>query len=140
RILPAYFAVVALFTAAGLAAMLETLPWNVTFTTNLHVFASGEWPAQASHFWSLAVEEQFYLFWPLLVMLLPSKLLVPAIVILTLCAPLTRLLLALWSFNTPAITAFPLCALDFLGVGALLALYWGTPQLERLRSLLRPAA
>jgi peptidoglycan/LPS O-acetylase OafA/YrhL len=74
RILPAYGA---FLTVAGLLAVTNAVPasWHgflgsLTFTKNY-------WPADASpslsHTWSLAVEEQFYLIWPLLLLRLGPR-------------------------------------------------------------------
>jgi peptidoglycan/LPS O-acetylase OafA/YrhL len=65
RILPVYAAFLAvLFLLQYFTSYRQSLrDWlaNLTFTTN---FASVPWPSQ--HLWSLSVEEQFYLVWPLL--------------------------------------------------------------------------
>ncbi|HEY3874129.1 MAG TPA: acyltransferase [Candidatus Kapabacteria bacterium] len=45
----------------------------LTFTSNIHFALSG-WSFHAFDvYWSLAVEEQFYLFWPLILLLVPSR-------------------------------------------------------------------
>ncbi len=50
--------------------------WSAFFGANIHManvgtdyFAQGQPPSPLRHYWSLAVEEQFYLVWPLLLML-----------------------------------------------------------------------
>lgn len=69
RILPPY----SLVLAAVLGAAVVTMPVVhggialATFTSNIAIAAAGDWravPTAARHFWSLAVEEQFYLLWP----------------------------------------------------------------------------
>ena len=51
--------------------------WSALFAANVHFsrlgtdyFASGREPSPFQHYWSLAVEEQFYLLWPLLLAVL----------------------------------------------------------------------
>jgi peptidoglycan/LPS O-acetylase OafA/YrhL len=51
----------------------EDAVWSAFFAANVHFarlgtdyFAEGRQPSAFQHFWSLAVEEQFYLVWPLL--------------------------------------------------------------------------
>ena len=83
RILPAA-TVVLLATVAYAAARLGVLAtrsittdalWASAFAANIHFaregtdyFQQGQPPSPLQHFWSLAVEEQFYLVWPLLVL------------------------------------------------------------------------
>lgn len=82
RILPVYFALLLLLALGarlllpagdpGGGALMSALPWHLTYTTNVLVGFRG-WGAaglNSGHLWSLAVEEQFYLTWPLAVLLL----------------------------------------------------------------------
>ncbi len=85
RILPAATVVlVAVVAFAGLelsyrAVQLVTVDagWAATFLANVHFsaigtdyFAQGQPPSPLQHYWSLSVEEQFYLVWPPLLALL----------------------------------------------------------------------
>ncbi len=82
RILPAYYFVIALIWLAlpqvdasvrGSRLHDYTL-WYVLHVQNwlMAQGISGGWPG-VNHFWSLAVEEQFYLVWPLLVLATPPQ-------------------------------------------------------------------
>lgn len=82
RIFPLYYATlavvfigIALGPANGLKELLPLQGYFWTYTANLF-FAFKGWPGSAmmlDHFWSLCVEEQFYLFWPIPVALLPAR-------------------------------------------------------------------
>jgi peptidoglycan/LPS O-acetylase OafA/YrhL len=121
RIFPLYYLVLA-------AAFMLAVPrfgeycWSlVTYTSNLQVAATGNFQEQPfGHFWSLAVEEQFYVLWPVLMLFLPRRWLLPTIVATILIGPLSRLLL-LHIGRGVAYEVMTTSCLDTLGAGALLA-------------------
>jgi peptidoglycan/LPS O-acetylase OafA/YrhL len=79
RILPPYLLTVAVLSLVSVIATGRApagVAWLLTFTTNIQVAAAGDWRAiapAAPHLWSLAVEEQFYLLWPLLIASLSNR-------------------------------------------------------------------
>ena len=88
RILPAYFVMLGvvtivsavLFLPADFAFFLDSLKSSALFTSNKYFAGFGSYFAPKAdelpllHTWSLAIEMQFYLFFPLLVMCLPARL------------------------------------------------------------------
>ena len=80
RIFPAFYLTLALAWWADLPLVRESLAWHAAYLSNVYTFVRGEWPGAISHFWSLAVEEQFYLVWPWLIVFAPRRWLVPGIV------------------------------------------------------------
>lgn len=71
RIAPIYYGSILAFAAVGSPGVRDGLWWHLTYTTNFgHVFAGLDFK-NAVHFWTLAVEEQFYFAWPLLILAVP---------------------------------------------------------------------
>lgn len=126
RIFPIYYAVIGIALLTNLEPAREIWLWLVTYTSNIHITVSDTWLGQFSHFWSLAVEEQFYLFWPWIILFLPKKR-IPLLILLLICiAPVYRLYAyELHRFDISAFDfksgTFTLGNLDSLGMGALLA-------------------
>src|SRR4029434_5498094 len=71
RITPAYFAFAGIALLLNLGAIRENWPWVFTGSVNWLIALRGQWPLTISHLWSICVQEQFYLFWPLLILFLP---------------------------------------------------------------------
>ncbi|WP_458306533.1 acyltransferase family protein [Croceiramulus getboli] len=46
----------------------ENIWWYLTYTSNFLIYYNEKWFGALAHLWSLAVEEQYYLFWPFLVL------------------------------------------------------------------------
>ncbi|MGN6648292.1 MAG: acyltransferase family protein [Cytophaga sp.] len=80
-----------------------------------------EWPSCGpSHFWTLAVEEHFYLFWPLIVYLFNFEKLTKTIVIILIVTIIVRVVML---ENRLGIFYFTFSQMDSLAIGGLLAIW-----------------
>jgi peptidoglycan/LPS O-acetylase OafA/YrhL len=131
RIFPIYYLVIAIALLFKVALGRELLVWLVSYTPNIYITVYNTWMGVFSHFWSLAVEEQFYLLWPCLIMFLPKKWIPAVITFVILLAPMYRF----WAYQTYQFEispfdfkagTFTLASFDSLGLGALLAYAWQT--------------
>jgi peptidoglycan/LPS O-acetylase OafA/YrhL len=122
RIFPAFYVTLALAWWADLPLVRASVAWHVSYLSNVFTFVRGEWPGTISHFWSLAVEEQFYLVWPWLIVFAPRRWVMPGVLIAIAIAPLFRWWLADLGYPESMQAVLAPGCLDSLGVGALLAL------------------
>ena len=99
--------------------------WLWTFTSNWGG-PLGHGVPYLPHFWSLAVEEQFYLMWPFLVLLLSRRQLVALCVATILVTPVIRLGLRFEGLPALAAYEFTTSRWDALAGGALLSLLSAT--------------
>ncbi len=133
RILPLYYSVVLLTfyilpqISGPLARTLShtegSIGWYIFYLSNVAM-------SHGNHFgygmlnvtWSLAVEEQFYLMWPLVVYALPQRRLMSFCLVLTIVSPLLRVWLVSQSFSWVTVYTLAFCRLDALAIGALVAI------------------
>ena len=101
----------------------ETQGWLWTYLGNVLFAREGGFQASpyAAHFWSLAVEEQFYLVWPVLVWMLPRRGLALACLALVAGAFALRLGIHRTTFNATAAYVLTPARMDALAMGALVA-------------------
>jgi peptidoglycan/LPS O-acetylase OafA/YrhL len=64
----------------GIEEVRTNFFWLATFQANNFIAYLGYWPDAISHYWSLAVQEQFYFLWPLVVLTLPRRWFITAMV------------------------------------------------------------
>lgn len=123
RIWPAYYAALLAALVVGAQGVRETALWHLVFATNFQLASFGVWePEAVGHLWTLAVEEQFYLFWPLLILLLPRRAVPWAIAALPLlCVAWMASLTPAEILQEPGPMILLPAQFDVLGAGALLA-------------------
>ncbi len=140
RLMPAYLAALLLYCLILHSEVLENLLWYLTNSSNIHFAREGAWPGGADQFWTLAVDQQFYAFWPFLILFIPRRFLPYALMMIALMAPASRYI---GYFGVPCFSGamddkLPWFLTDHLCMGALLAylhesgrlpvkkwLYWG---------------
>jgi peptidoglycan/LPS O-acetylase OafA/YrhL len=134
RIFPLYYGVlvfvffvaplISLLQGPTLDYLLDRQAWAWLYGVNIYIAEEGDWSfSYLNHFWSLSVEEHFYLFWPLVVFVLARwpRTLVAVSLAISLCAMLARpfgLLMGVHWLATVVLTPFKL---DGLALGAFLA-------------------
>jgi peptidoglycan/LPS O-acetylase OafA/YrhL len=103
RIFPLYYGALALLCVAAIATgraenFMNSLPYLATYTFNLwRAVPEIRGTESVGHFWSLCVEEQFYLVWPFVIFFCRERLVRPFLIALALAGPLVRLLEVLWA-------------------------------------------
>lgn len=141
RIFPLYFGFLALIIGVatripGLAAVAparlrDEQVYFWTYTSNFYYALSGtELPPTLGVFWTLAIEEHFYLIWPLVVFAFERRVLLAISVAVALASLGLRGALALAGTSLDAIFLMTPCRLDELAIGAAFALALRSPWYE----------
>ena len=121
RLFPLYYGVLLVALVFNYEDIRAFWPWMFAYAGNFY-FGIHNVETVLLPFWSLAVEEQFYLIWPALIWLLPRRLFVPALIATIVVGPVSRLLLTASGASILLVRYATPSAFDLLGTGALLAL------------------
>ena len=154
RIFPLYYGVLAViflvlplipvFRGSELSEMQAHQSWAWFYAVNIYLAIHGGWVlSYIEHFWSLAVEEQFYLIWPLAVWLLAAKprAFLRFAFIVAAASFLGTIAAALAGAGPVAIEVLTPFQLDALAIGGFFAVYLRQPGGEAgARRLIVPLA
>jgi peptidoglycan/LPS O-acetylase OafA/YrhL len=130
RIFPVAYVALIVAWIIGIVSVRNDWPWYFSYLSNVLSLSHADGTESAGHYWSLAVEEQFYLVWPLLMLWLPRRWLVPVMAMSIVGAGLTRWMLISHGSWMGAYELTP-ARLDSLAAGGLFA---------SIREALRPRA
>ena len=121
RIFPLYYLVLFGVAAFDLGDVRGTIFWHLTYMSNYLFSTRQQWGQLTAHFWSLSVEEQFYILWPTLILFAGERFLPKIIITAITIGPIFRAIAHLLDFNWIARLTVSLASLDALGIGAFLA-------------------
>ena len=121
RIFPLYYLVLSVAAMLDLGDVRDTIFWHLAYISNYLFAARQHWGSVTAHFWSLSVEEQFYMLWPAVILFAPRRLLLKIIITAIAIGPIFRAVAHFLDFNWIARLTISLASLDALGLGALLA-------------------
>lgn len=134
RILPVFYFVLIAAALLNLPSVREMFWWHFAYMGNYYFSLKGSWQGPSSHLWSLAVEEQFYLVWPWLILLVPRRFVLPVIGTAIGAALLFKVIGLALHWNHITLLVSTVSCLDTLGLGALLA-WWRHHNPQRFESV-----
>jgi peptidoglycan/LPS O-acetylase OafA/YrhL len=137
RIGPPFYLALVLGALLGIDEVRTNFLWLATFQTNNYIAFIGYWPEAISHFWSLAVQEQFYIIWPLVVLTLPKRWFMRTMISFIIFGLVFRIFCIATAAPTLTRWVTLFGCFDSFAVGALIAYLRQARLLDRISSLPR---
>ncbi|WP_213295393.1 acyltransferase family protein [Paraburkholderia sacchari] len=127
RIFPVYYLLLIALTIAHAFFYQRDvnlgLPWHYVFLSNFWIgIVHDGWPGSVSHFWSLAVEQQFYLIAPFALLFTRASYHLAICIVMICCAALAHLMLYATGAIEPLVYAFSPWNFALLALGGVLAI------------------
>ena len=135
RIFPIYYLAIFILYIYNVPPVRDKIIWCLTYSTNIYIAIHQTWLGVIDHLWSLAVEEQFYLFFPFVVFFIPTRYLVKVLFSFIGIAVLLRLILYTSGVAWMASYVLMPTCLDAFGMGGLLA-YFFYHKNERVKAFI----
>ncbi|MBO0929695.1 acyltransferase family protein [Fibrella aquatilis] len=136
RIFPIYYLTLFILYALNEPPVRRTIGWLALYTSNIYIARYATWMGTVDHLWSLAVEEQVYLVLPMLLFVLPRRLVLPTALLMMVGSLALRYgLMRHGSTWFIGYVSMPTC-LDAFGLGLIMAYLWlyQRPRFERFFS------
>jgi Predicted acyltransferases len=127
RIFPAFYAFILVMAVGTLWGVVHLTGRDFAFALTYTVNFEPDRAMQIGHLWSLSVEEQFYVLWPLTLLVLRERRALIVAVAAIFTGPLVRVAILEWIFHVDPhslngmLTSFP-AMFDYLATGCALAL------------------
>ncbi|MFK7810502.1 MAG: acyltransferase family protein [Saprospiraceae bacterium] len=121
RIFPIYYFVVILTYVFNSGHIETAIWWNLFYGSNFYILKVNQFPGLMSHFWTLSVEEHFYILWPLLVLLPSSKKVIYSIGLAVFIGFFSRYFFYYNSYPPLYTNIFTLSCFDAFAIGGFLA-------------------
>ncbi len=127
RIFPAYYfylLILMLFVVEG-ADLRQHPAVYFGYVYNVWIYITQNWGPYVVHLWTLAVEEQFYLIWPWIILFIPNRHLPKVFIFMVVAGIAFRVLMLMLAPQAnffPVLVLTPAC-IDSFAAGALLAFF-----------------
>jgi len=135
RIGPPFYLSLLLGALFGIEEVRTNFFWLAIFQANNYIAYLGYWPDAISHYWSLAVQEQFYMLWPVVVLALPRKWFIPTVIGFIIFGLVFRIVCVMTETSTITRWVTIFGCIDSFAVGALVAWLKRSRLLERMQFL-----
>lgn len=121
RIIPLYYLTLFLAWKVLPSEHAPYVWWHFAFLSNVYFVVQGRFVGAGGHLWALAIEEQFYLVWPLIVLAVPRRRISSAALVMIGLGLLFRMACLLFGWSSLTVDLMTPTAFESLGCGALLA-------------------